>query len=241
MTEHVRQATKRRAISGAALSVLLYAAPIWDCAIKHAKYKNMVASVQRKLALRISSAYRTVSLEAAQVLAGLIPIDLKIKERRQTHGNNNTGTREQIRQDIMKEWQDRWNGMQQKAKWTRTLIKDIQFWMDRRHGEVNYHMSQFLTGHGSFGKYLKRIRKVEEATCRYCGEEDTARHTFYECGKWEEERGRVNAKMKGDFTPEKTIERIIERQEIWEAVNSFVVEVIKEKEEDERRLPAANG
>ena len=43
--------------------------------MKKEKYKNILQQVQRKMALSVSSAYRTVSAEAAQVLAGLIPID----------------------------------------------------------------------------------------------------------------------------------------------------------------------
>ena len=261
MTEHVRQAaaranevtaklailmpniggpraSKRRVISGAASSVLLYGAPIWGGVMRHGKYRNMVGSVQRKLALRIGSAYRTVSLEAAQVIAGLIPIDLKIRERMKAHGSN-TETKEQIRAQIIKEWQDRWSGTQEKAEWTRTLIKDVQRWTDRRHGEINYHLSQFLTGHGSFASYLYKIRKAETATCTYCNQaEDTARHTFYECGRWEEGRKRVATEMGGEFTPEKTIAAMIEKKETWDVVNNYVVETIRRKEEDERRMSA---
>ena len=45
------------------------------------KYMNMLARVQRRLALRIISVHRTVSREAAEVIADLAPIDLQVKER----------------------------------------------------------------------------------------------------------------------------------------------------------------
>lgn len=41
----------------------------------------MLSGLQRKLALRVGRAYTTVSLEAALVVAGMIPIDLLIRER----------------------------------------------------------------------------------------------------------------------------------------------------------------
>lgn len=46
------------------------------------KGKSEIKKVQRKTALRISSAYSTVSAEAANILADLPPIDLTAMERR---------------------------------------------------------------------------------------------------------------------------------------------------------------
>ena len=104
MTEHVRQtvaranevaaklsrlmpnvggprASKRRVICGAVTSILLYGAPIWGAVIGMERYRGMLLSAQRKLALRVGSAYRTVSTEAALIVAGLVPIDLLVVER----------------------------------------------------------------------------------------------------------------------------------------------------------------
>ena len=108
------RASKRRVISSAATSVILYGTPIWGRVLKHEKYRKMLGSVQRKLALGIGSAYRTVSLEAAQVLSGLIPIDLQVRERMKAQ--ENTEENGQLRENTMDEWQNKWNGLQGKAE-----------------------------------------------------------------------------------------------------------------------------
>ena len=45
---------------------------------------------------------------------------------------------------------------------------------------------QVLTGHGSFGTYLKRIGKIELSAYWYCeeGVEENVEHTIFECDKW---------------------------------------------------------
>ena len=41
--------------------------------------------------------------------------------------------------------------MSDKAQWTKKLISNISTWNERKFGEVNFQLTQFLTGHGSFG------------------------------------------------------------------------------------------
>ncbi|KAJ8911424.1 hypothetical protein NQ315_005957 [Exocentrus adspersus] len=67
------QFNKRKIWGGVVDSIVLYAAPIWAGAMKIERHRKRVERVQRKVALRIAKAYRTVSTEAAQVVAG-IPI-----------------------------------------------------------------------------------------------------------------------------------------------------------------------
>jgi hypothetical protein len=132
--------------------------------------------VQRKVALRITMAYRTVSTDAARVLAGTVPIELLIEERaaERTDGGNKADRRSKT----MEKWQRQWETSRVGA-WTRELIPDIDAWTRRKHGQLTHHMTQMLTGHGSFGQYRHRIRKIETAICQYCkAEDDTAEHTM---------------------------------------------------------------
>lgn len=62
-------------------STILYAAPVWRSAIKVERNKQLLISCQRKTLLRVASAYRTVSAQAVQVIAGFPPIDLMVAER----------------------------------------------------------------------------------------------------------------------------------------------------------------
>ena len=39
-------------------------------------------------------------------------------------------------------------------------MPDIRPWIDRKFGEVNYYVTQLLSGHGYFIKYLHRMGKT---------------------------------------------------------------------------------
>ena len=227
------RASKRRVLSGAVGSIILYAAPVWGGVLREEKYRNMVLQVQRRMALRICAAYRTVSSEALQVLAGVIPMDLQVKERMHTHGNPDV--KDERRKYTMEEWQSRWDGLRGKAEWTRTLIQDIGEWVERKHGEVNFHMCQILTGHGCFRSYLHKIKRAENSTCSYCREEeDTARHTFYDCSRWEGERQRLALEVGVTITPNNTIRTMIGSPTSWEKINTCMKKIMEKKERDER-------
>lgn len=71
----------RKLIGSVINSTILYGAPVSKELIEKKKYKQLIEGVQRKIALRISIAYRRVSTKAIQVVAGFIPIHLLIQER----------------------------------------------------------------------------------------------------------------------------------------------------------------
>lgn len=56
-------------------------APIWCDALKYVVNKKKLASPQRKMALRVASAYCTVSNAAIMVITGIVPIHLLAAER----------------------------------------------------------------------------------------------------------------------------------------------------------------
>nr|XP_023027234.1 uncharacterized protein LOC111515238 [Leptinotarsa decemlineata] len=85
--------SKRAILGGVVQSILLYGAPIWYPAMRMEKYRQILIKTQRKSLVRIISAYRTVSAEAAQVVAGMNPIDLLAAERKYTHERSG-GTKE---------------------------------------------------------------------------------------------------------------------------------------------------
>ncbi|KAJ8723043.1 hypothetical protein PYW07_004223 [Mythimna separata] len=41
-------------------------------------------------------------------------------------------------------------------------------WLERQHGVLTFHMTQVLTGHGKFGRFLHRIRVEETPGCHHC-------------------------------------------------------------------------
>ena len=133
--------------------------------------------------MRIVSAYRTVSTSAVLVLASVPPIYLLAEERKETFQLRKeltcltnlqeiTRAKEAIHKDgrrrLVEKWQTRWNG-DQSGRWTHRLIPELTTWLDRKHGQVGFYLMQALSGHGCFNAYLKRFRKRDDESCRYCG------------------------------------------------------------------------
>ncbi|XP_044747404.1 uncharacterized protein LOC123308700 [Coccinella septempunctata] len=78
---------KRRVLGGVTNSIMLYAAPVWGTAMRVKAYRNTLRRVQRLTNLRICRGFRTISSEAAAVIASSCPIDLLVEERRSIYEN----------------------------------------------------------------------------------------------------------------------------------------------------------
>lgn len=173
------RSSKRSALAGAVHNMLLYGAPVWIGVLEYKKYAVRLGRVQRYILLRVASAYRTASEMALQVVTGTIPVDLLAHERKYMHkyeGNVNSA-RMEARRMSLDAWQKRWDEETTKAQWTKRLIRNIREWLDCRHRELNYYLTQFLTGHGCYRQYAKRFGKDEADECIYCAKTDTAEHT----------------------------------------------------------------
>jgi len=75
---------RRRLLAGVIHSQLLYGAESWAEDMSQEGWKQL-CRVQRKAALRVASAYRTVSIEEILVVSGIIPIDIMAMERRKSY------------------------------------------------------------------------------------------------------------------------------------------------------------
>ncbi|KAJ2939996.1 hypothetical protein O0L34_g14027 [Tuta absoluta] len=60
--------------------IVLYAASVWADAAQKLTIQKKLLSIQRGFAQKICKSYRTVSTNAALILSGLIPLDLRIQE-----------------------------------------------------------------------------------------------------------------------------------------------------------------
>lgn len=67
---------------------------------------------------------------------------------------------------------------------------------------MSFHLTQLMTGHGCFGKFLHRMEKRPDPSCDFCGKEDDAFHTLRECPAWDSQRIRLQRKLEleRDFT-----------------------------------------
>uniref|UniRef100_A0A8D9FFF7 Reverse transcriptase n=1 Tax=Cacopsylla melanoneura TaxID=428564 RepID=A0A8D9FFF7_9HEMI len=134
----------------------------------------------------------------------------------------------------MGKWQCKWNAENQKGQWTKRLIKDIEPWVKRNHGDLTYRMTQALTGHGCFGTFLKRIRKVSVDTCKYCPETDTPEHTVFQCVRFDVERRTCCFETECSLTPDNIVQCMLENQQQWNRIARFLERIMLQKEADER-------
>jgi len=229
---------KRNPLANVVHSLLLFGAPIWANRMS-ATGKAKMAKVQRKTALRVSSAYCTVSADAELVVASMTPIDILAKERHFLYSNKDTpGATRTAKEVTYRLWQTQWDESS-KGRWTHRLIPSIAQWMNRKHGNVSFHVTQFLTGHGCFPAYLHKFGKLESPVCWYCGhEEDDANHTVFACDAWKTRRARVNTTLRTTLTPDNIIPVMLRDKYSWDTVSTFIHEVMGKKEEEERRRQA---
>ncbi|KAJ8929714.1 hypothetical protein NQ314_017575 [Rhamnusium bicolor] len=161
------RASRRRVLISVALSIMLYGAPIWGQAMQVDSYMYKLRRIQRRLAMRVCGAYCIVSCEAALVIAGVIPIERLVTARVRLYQQRTAPG---------------------KGAWTRRIIRNIGTWIAREHGEVNYYLTQALTGHGIFNTFLYAIGKANNEECKYCGTMDTPDHAIFECGHFAADR-----------------------------------------------------
>lgn len=220
--------TKRRVLMSVVHSVLLFGCETWAEALKKKNLRGKMATVQRRGALRIASAYRTVSEPAVLVVAGVIPIDLLAFERKQIFDGDGALNRAEARERTMEDWRNRWES-DERGRWTARLIGDLREWVEREHGEVDFYLTQLLTGHGCFGAYLHKMRKLASPECQYGDSDfDDVLHTFFHCVRWEADRRDLETAV-GPISPDTLVHRMLSSPESWNAVSAFSRRVLKEK------------
>lgn len=231
---------RRRLLSSVVHSVLLYGAPSWAYTLDLVPGSVRILNrAQRKVLLRCVCAYRTVSEAATNVIASTPPADLLAKERETAFDQRRAYAAptadNDLRINTIEKWQERWL-TEESGVWTRRLIPDVRPWCARSHGLVtSFHLTQFLSGHGCFGQYLHRIRKLDSPSCVDClAPVDDAEHAFFLCDRWWRRRMELKTALNGPFTPETVVGKMMESRSNWMAVEQFVKEVLTKREAEER-------
>lgn len=222
--------SKRRILSSVVHSQILYGAPAWHEATKNKILMTKLSSLQRVLSIRICSGYRTISTQGVGVIAGIPPIKLLIEERRERY----LGTPKTIANTkLMRKWQEEWeNGKY--GRWTYHLIPNIAAWIERPYGDADYLLTQTLSGHGCFNKYLYERKKSTTSNCRYCQKEDDVKHTMFECPNWSIARETYLQKTGMLFTAENMMRSLVESKEGWNHAYMAIRTIMATKESDHR-------
>lgn len=236
---------KRLLLSRVVSSALLYAAPIWSNAVRVQETRRKLSSVYRLTALRTICGFRTISEDAAYVLAGMIPIDILADEmtriyRRKSISNGvlhlseiNTIKKEE-REASLELWQNTWNSST-KGRWTHKLIPNIKMWINRKHGACQYQITQFISGHGGYRKYLHRFGHDDSPLCPECTtvEEDT-NHAIFHCPRFVVDR-------RDNLTPENIVPFMMQTAVNWSEIESWISRIQLELRRIEKTIKENNA
>ncbi|XP_060516193.1 uncharacterized protein LOC132695754 [Cylas formicarius] len=188
------------------------------------------SQILKKASLRVCSAYRTVSTEGISVIAGIPPIALLIEERRQRYSG---ATKNEARNILQTSWQKKWDTGTY-GRWAHQLIPDIQQWINRPRGEVDYFLTQALSGHGCFGKYLSDRGRAQTSDCQYCGLLDDVEHILFHCHRWKEQRIMYSCTTGTNFNPRNMMASLMGEENKWREAYRVIRKIIENKERDIR-------
>lgn len=145
-----------------------------------------------------------------------------------------------LRENMLKKWTKRIETasiLGEKAAWTFKLIhRDvIKDWIKSAHGEMSFHLTQMMSGHGCFNTYLNRIKRAPTSGCAHCGPpgeieevKDDPSHILLYCEAFESERQVLISKI-GSFWATDIVPRMLESPEKWSAVTEFADKVLRTK------------
>lgn len=124
----------------------------------------------------------------------------------------------------------------------RKAIADSFTAWTRSFGGMNFHLTQLLSDHGCFQKFVYQIKKVVFSMCIYCKDiQDTAEHTMLVCQQWETERRHMVDILGCNDTLNGIIKAACEGKDKWQALNQFAQEVMIQKEILERETERVVG
>ncbi|CAB0029872.1 unnamed protein product [Trichogramma brassicae] len=222
------RSSRRKLYAHVVDSILLYGAPVWSTAALKRAFMKQAESAHRRACLRVIGGRPHVAYEATYVLAGIPPLALLADERARLYGRRREDAKDEERLATLSKWQEAWD-RSKKARWTHRLIPNIRVWIERRHGELNYHLTQLLTGHGFFFKHhSRRYDYNQSAQCPVCPSSiENAEHVFlYHCPRFSEERERLHSLLYEVMTPENTTRLMLASEPNWLAVASFAHSVV---------------
>lgn len=232
---------RRALLASVVTSVITYGIAIWADGLRAQEARRKLTGVYRLSALRVASAYRTVSKEAIEVIAGMMPIEELSEERRRTY-RRRKGTqteadqvKRQERQISLMHWQEAWD-RSDKGRWTYRLIPCIDKWVNRAHGSVNYYLTQMLSGHGCFRGYLYKYKYEDSPECPTCSEvNEDAEHVFFHCPRYQTYRAALEQTLGRRITAETLVEAMLTTEVAWMAVTKFATEVTQDLRREERK------
>ena len=239
---------KRRLVVCMVNSKLLYAAPVWTSALNNHAIQETQFSAHRGLVLRIVSAYRTVSTYAVLVLASVPPIDILAEERKETlqlrkeltcltNLPENIRAKEAIRKDgkrrLVQKWQMRWH-VDQSGRTTHRLIPELVTWLDRKPGHST--VKSAFTWRKRFWAMVASMRTWSASRKETMTRVATVDPfwTMQSTHSLHVQREAVGRAVGVQLTLDTMVSLMLQSEQIWMLIESFVTLVMKTRELDGR-------
>lgn len=115
--------------------------------------------------------HRTLSPEGVWVIAGAPLLELLIIERNEQF----RGLSKKARNHLMSRWKEKWHNGQY-GRWTNFHIPYIENRVERPYVETDYFLTQVLSGHGCFRRYLLDQEKSDSNQSKYCHHQEVDVH-----------------------------------------------------------------
>ncbi|KAM8702014.1 hypothetical protein ACLKA7_000215 [Drosophila subpalustris] len=220
----------------------LYAAPVWEAATNKCRYIKGLESNFRLGALRIASGFRTVSTDAIMVISGIAPVEFTAKKASKIFREKKSvmlpsevrAVKEAARNRCFSMWQAKWDSSAN-GRGTHKLFPKIEPWVNRKHGELNFHLTQLLSGHGCFRQYLNRFGREDDPMCPVCSTPENAEHVLLRCPRFDVQRQGTESTLGTNVSTENSIPLMLASQENWTAVCTLAEGITSELRRIERQ------
>ncbi|CAB0043176.1 unnamed protein product [Trichogramma brassicae] len=109
-------------------------------------------------------------------------------------------------------WQALWD-QSTKVDGRTGLIQDIKGWVERRHGEMSYHLTQFLSGHGysNIRPALDNNTTPAHGARSALTQPKNVEHVFFHCTRFEHEREEAQMRLTERIEPDNIVRFHAER------------------------------
>lgn len=175
---------------------------------------GVLRSLQRRVLISTTSAYRTASWESLCVVAGAVPVDILLQEFRarytirkgeSIHFGNTEILADQgkkvgyasIREAGINLWQGKWTSSV-KGRTTFAFFPKVQDRLGARWLEPDHYCTQVFTGHGDFRERLSSLGLADDDDCGCGGGVDSVAHLLLECREYDPQRVALRSMVPGD-------------------------------------------
>lgn len=188
---------------GLFVPIATYAAAAWYDKMDRISTRELLRA-QRFALLKITKAYSTTSTEALPVIAGVLPIDLRVREAALSYKirrnlpfhiggyrfpeDLETAPPEQvIRSALLAEWQQRWESAST-GRHSFDIFPNVEARLQKTWIYLTHYNTQFLSGHGDFASKLLKFALATSTQCPCKSSAETPRHVLLDCHLYTEYR-----------------------------------------------------